>query len=92
VSRRTAHRGLGRTLTLVVMPDESSPAAYLLASAVHLKQAAVRAGRLDVAAKADEVLTLLGYAAGSPIDADDQRQKSDDAGNAILKILDGLGL
>jgi hypothetical protein len=71
--------------------DETSTAAYLMAAAVHLQQAAVRAGRRDVAAKADEVLALLATA-GNPIDGDEQRQQSDDAGNAILKIMDGLGL
>jgi hypothetical protein len=71
--------------------DESSTAAYLLASALHLQQAAVRAGRRDVAAKADEVVALLANA-DNPIDGNDRRRESNDAGNAILKILDGLGL
>jgi len=71
--------------------DEGSSAAYLLASALHLQQAAARAGRRDVAAKADEVIALLANA-DNPIDGNDRRQESNDAGNAILKILDGLGL
>ena len=70
--------------------DQSSTAAYLLASAVHLKQAAVRAGRLDVAAKADEAVALLAHA-GRPVDGEDQPQKRSDVGNAVLKVLDGLG-
>ena len=67
------------------MADERSTAGYLLASAVHLKQAAVRAGRPDVAAKADEAIALLGDA------GEDQPQMRSDVGNAVLKILDGLG-
>jgi hypothetical protein len=70
--------------------EESSTAAYLLASAVHLQQAAVRAGRPDVAARADEVIALLADA-DNPIDGKDQPRARNDAGNAILKILDGLG-
>ena len=72
-------------------PDgESSTPAYLLASAVQLKRAAVRAGRLDVAAKADEVIALLGNAA-SPVDGEDNKQGRSDVRNEVLKILDGLG-
>jgi hypothetical protein len=67
-----------------------STASYLLASAVHLKQAAVRAGRFDVAAKADEAIALLA-GADNPVDGEDQREKRNDVGNAVLKILDGLG-
>jgi hypothetical protein len=70
--------------------DERSTPAYLLASAVHLKQAAVRAGRLDVAAKADEVIALVANA-DNPIEAKDQRQERNDVRNAVLRILDGLG-
>jgi hypothetical protein len=70
--------------------DGASTAAYLLASAVHLKQTAVRAGRSDVAARADEVIALLA-SADNPIDGRDQPQKGNDVGNAVLRILDGLG-
>jgi hypothetical protein len=66
--------------------NESSAAAHLLASAVRLKEAAVRAGRLDVAAKADEALALIA------IEAREQPPARGDAANAVLKILDGLGL
>jgi hypothetical protein len=69
--------------------DESSPA-YLLASAVHLRQAAVRAGRLDVAATADEAIALLANA-GDPVNDTEQARERSDVGNAVLKILNGLG-
>jgi hypothetical protein len=75
------------------MAERSEPvpsAAYLLASAMHLKQAAVRAGRPDVAAKADEAIALL-TSADNPIDGEDQPDKRNDVGNAVLRILDGLG-
>jgi hypothetical protein len=42
--------------------DENSTAAYLLASVVHLKQATVRTGQIDVAAEADEIIALLANA------------------------------
>jgi hypothetical protein len=69
--------------------DQRSTAAYLLASAVHLKQAADRAGRRDVAAKADEVIALLG--GDSSIDGTGRGQERTDAGEAIQRILNGLG-
>jgi hypothetical protein len=62
---------------------ERPAAAYLLALAVELKQAGIRAGRPDVAAKADEIIALLPDA-GKPTGGTD-------AGNAVLKFLDGLG-
>jgi hypothetical protein len=70
--------------------DGRSTAAYLLASAVHLKQTAVRAGRSDVAAKADEAIALLA-SADNPIDGKDQPREGNNVGNAVLRILDGLG-
>jgi hypothetical protein len=74
-------------------PVAASPTpAYLLAAALHLQQAATRAVRLgrDVAAKTDEIVKLL-TDADNPLDGN-RRQESTDAGTAILKILDGLGL
>jgi len=70
--------------------DESSTAAYLLASAVHLKQTAARAGRPDVAAKADEILALLADRDEPTGDQDERRERSD-VGDAVLKVLNGLG-
>src|SRR5688572_16597944 len=96
-ARRRVHpQRLCRLPTLVVMAerpepvDNGSSAAHLLALAVQLKQAAVSAGRLDVAAKADEVIALLPIAE-DPIDGTEQPQERSDAGNTVLKILDGLG-
>jgi hypothetical protein len=59
----------------------------LLRLAVQLRQAATRAGRLDVAAKADEAIVLI---AGAD-DSDDPEPGRDDKGNTVLRILDGLG-
>jgi hypothetical protein len=56
----------------------------LLLIAVHLKEAATRAGRLDVAAKADEAIILI---AGAGADTDEPA----DRGNTVLRILNGLG-
>ena len=72
---------------MVERPEQVPSPAYLLASAMHLKQAAVRAGRPDVAAKAAEAVTLLGE---SPVDDQDRDQRGE-VGNAVLRILDGLG-
>jgi hypothetical protein len=54
----------------------------LLLIAVHLKEAATRAGRLDVAAKADEAIALL---------ADGATEEPADKASTVLRILDGLG-
>ena len=59
-------------------------AARLAALAVQLKKAALDAGRFDVAAKADEAITLLAGAGESA--------GRDGKANAILQFLDGLGL
>jgi hypothetical protein len=65
---------------------------YLLASAVQLRQAALHAGRLDVVAKADEIIALLATGADDdPIGREGEQQGRDDARNAVLRLLDGLG-
>jgi hypothetical protein len=71
-------------------PDEGSQAARLVALAVQLREAATQAGRLDVAAKADEAIALLAAAGTSTRDLD-REQGHRDTGNAILRTLDGLG-
>jgi hypothetical protein len=71
-------------------PDEGSQAARLVALAVQLRESATQAGRLDVAAKADEAIALLGDA-DTPTRDVDQEQGRRDTGNAILRTLDGLG-
>jgi hypothetical protein len=70
--------------------DVGPEAAQLLTVARQLREAATRAGRLDVAAKADEAIVLI---AGTNDSADGNEQKSDRDGksNTVLKILDGLG-
>jgi hypothetical protein len=64
----------------------TSAAADLLTAAVQLRQAAIRAERPDVAAKVDEVIALLAVVE----DPADGKERGD-AGNTVLKILDGLG-
>jgi hypothetical protein len=66
--------------------EPSDEAPRLAALALELREAATRAGRPDVAAKADEALALLAEAGSPP-----QQGRSDTA-NAILRTLDGLGL
>jgi hypothetical protein len=83
-------------LTLVVVAERSEPveegSTYLLASAVQLRQAALHAGRLDVVAKADEIIALLATGADDdPTGREGQQQGRDDARNAVLRLLDGLG-
>ena len=68
----------------MVQPPEA--AADLIGLSVRLRDAAVRAGRLDVAAKADEVIALLDDA-----DRGDREPGRDDKANAVLKFFDGLG-
>ena len=55
----------------------------LLALAEKLRDVAAEAGRPDVAAKAEEAMTLVSRPAGS-------NQESDKA-NVVIRILDGLG-
>jgi hypothetical protein len=69
--------------------DVRQDAARLLPLARQLREAATRAGRLDVVAKADEVIALV--VANDPVDDDDQKPGHDDKSNTVLKILDGLG-
>jgi hypothetical protein len=64
-------------------PEEKSSTTRLAALAVQLREAATRAGRLDVAEKADEAVALLADA--------DTPTRDRDTGNAILRTLDGLG-
>jgi hypothetical protein len=61
-----------------------------VALAVQLREAAAEAGRLDVAAKADEAVTLLADS-DTPSPDVDQAQGRRDTGNALLRTLDGLG-
>jgi len=69
--------------------DEGSSTTELEAIAARLREAAIEAGRLDVAAKADEAIALLTNA-GSPL-PDGQEPARHDTGNAVLRTLDGLG-
>ena len=68
-------------------PEPAPQADTLLVLAQRLKDAAAAAGRPEVAAKADEAIVLITAAPGSgdPGDADTDR------GNAVVRILDGLG-
>lgn len=63
------------------MSDQES-AEKVLTLALALRDAANRAGRRDVAAKAEEAIALL---------AGVEREQTTDRGNAIVKFLDGLG-
>jgi hypothetical protein len=71
-------------------PDEGSGAARLLDLATQLRAAATQADRLDVAAKADEAIALLADA-DTPIRDADPEQGRRDTGNAVVRMLDGLG-
>jgi hypothetical protein len=66
-------------------PD-SAGAQQLLTLALALREAATRARRPDVGAKADEIVALLG-----PVDDAASGQERSDKGNVIVRILDGLG-
>ncbi|AGZ42986.1 hypothetical protein [Actinoplanes friuliensis] len=57
----------------------------LLRLAAELRKAAADAGRSDVVAKVDEVIALL---AGDRVAGEGSAPKT----NAIIKLLDGLGL
>jgi hypothetical protein len=70
--------------------DVGQEAAQLLTVARQLREAAIRAGRLDVAATADEAIVLIAGASDSA-DSDEQKSERDGKSNAVLKILDGLG-
>jgi hypothetical protein len=65
-------------------------AAQLLTVALQLREAAIRNGRLDVAAKADEAIVLIADGIDS-VDGDEQKPERDGKGNTVLRILDGLG-
>jgi hypothetical protein len=61
--------------------------AALVALAQELRDVAVRAGRPDVAAKAQEAIGLIGRAETSA----DEKQDRQDTSNTVVRILDGLG-
>lgn len=65
-----------------------SAATDLLGLSVQLKNAAVRAGRLDVAAKADEAIALLADADDPIVDRGDPEPGRDDKANTVLKFFD----
>jgi hypothetical protein len=69
----------------VAQEPEPAEAERLLTLALALREAATRARRPDVGAKADEIIALLG-----PNEAAAERG-SGDKGNTIVRILDGLG-
>ena len=77
-------------MAYVEPPDEGSAAARLLDLAAQLRDAATQADRLDVAAKADEAMALLANA-DTPTRDVDRAQGQRDTGNAVLRMLDGLG-
>jgi hypothetical protein len=88
-------------MCLVDQPPEAhigDHAAALLSLALRLKDAAARAGRPDVVAKADEAIDLL-TDARDPVGSDDRTPNTDDRpptsdgkdGNTVIRILDGLG-
>jgi hypothetical protein len=70
----------------VAQQREPAEAERLLTLALALREAATRARRPDVGAKADEIIALLG-----PIDEAAPERGSSDKGNTIVRILDGLG-
>ena len=70
--------------------DTGQDAARLLTVALQLREAAIRAGRLDVVAKADEAIVLIAGADDS-IGSDERKSDRDGKGNTVLRILDGLG-
>ena len=71
--------------------------AELLALAVEMKKVAVRADRPAIAAKADEVIALV-RDASDPVDRGDGKTSGeaktsrDEKANAVIRLLDGLGL
>jgi len=65
--------------------------AELLALAVEMKKVAVRAGRPAIAAKADEVIALV-RDASDPVDRGEEKTSRDEKANAVIRLLDGLGL
>jgi hypothetical protein len=70
--------------------DVGQEAAQLLTVARQLREAATRAGRLDVAAKADEAIVLIAGATDAA-DSDEHKSERDGESNTVLRILDGLG-
>jgi hypothetical protein len=70
--------------------DGNSELTRLLAVSLQLKKTAVRARRLDVAAKADEAVALI-VDADDSIDPDGRKPGRDAKVTTILRILDGLG-
>ena len=70
------------------MEQERSPTpAALLMLARELRDAAVTAGRPDVAAKAEEAIALI---TSSTTDSGDTARDGD-KGDTVVRILDGLG-
>ena len=69
-------------------PREPAPAALLML-ARELRDAAVNAGRPDVAAKAEEAIALI----TGPLDAaaGGRAARDGDKANTVVRILDGLG-
>jgi hypothetical protein len=71
-----------------------TPAA-LLTLARELSEAAVSAGRSDVAAKADEAIVLITGTtdvAGTDAVGTDAVARDGDKANVVVRVLDGLGL
>jgi hypothetical protein len=77
----------GPSYASVMEPQPEASALLMLAR--ELRDAAVRGGRPDVAAKADEAIVLI---TGTDDTAAAGEAPSDgDKGNAVIRILDGLG-
>ena len=76
-------------MAYVEPPDDGSATARLLDLAAQLRDAATQADRFDVAAKAAEAMALLTDADTPARDADQAQGR--DTGNAVLRMLDGLG-
>jgi hypothetical protein len=69
--------------------DSSPTPAALLMLARELRDAAATAGRMDVVAKADEAIALITSKQDSAGTGEPQRDGA--KGNAVIRILDGLG-
>ena len=69
---------------------ETPTPAALLMLARELRDAAVIAGRADVAAQAEEAIALLTSSNGSA--GTTQPTTGSDKSNTVIRILDGLGL
>jgi hypothetical protein len=70
-------------------PESSPTPAALLMLARQFRDAAATAGRMDVVAKADEAIVLIMSKHDSADTSEPQRDG--DKGNAVIRILDGLG-